>query len=141
MQNEYPSATINKWNGKDIQIKDGYILSPAIAAGRKDKEGKFFGVMMGDWSDTITADDITKTTGLYGFNEGAMSFAFKDDGTAFIGKSDRGRIEFNGNEGVIKSSAWREGSESGMYIDLDDGTLKMQRNSEYDSVPLTPETY
>lgn len=133
LQNEYPSTTINKWNGKEVQIKEGYILSPAIAAGKKI-EGKFHGVMMGDWADTPTADDVTKTTGVYGFNAGAMSFAFKDDGTAFIGKSNKGRIEFNGNNGVIKSAAWTEDSETGMFIDLDNGILKIQKKAGYDPV-------
>ena len=85
--------------------------------------------MMGDWADTPTATDITKTTGVYGFNAGAMSFAFKDDGTAFIGKSGQGRIEFDGNNGVIKSAAWRDDSETGMFIDLDAGILKIQKKN------------
>jgi hypothetical protein len=36
------------------------------------------------------------THGLYGYHEGAQSFGFKADGTAFIGKAGGGRIEFNG---------------------------------------------
>jgi len=39
---------------------------------------------------------VTKNTGVYGFNRGAMSYAFKDDGTGFIGKDGSGRIFFDG---------------------------------------------
>jgi hypothetical protein len=51
MQNQYPSSTINRWDGKSVQIskEEGYILSPAIAAGRKNSNNTFNGVMIGDW--------------------------------------------------------------------------------------------
>lgn len=138
IQNEYPSATINQWNGKEVQIEydKGYILSPAIAAGRKDGDNRFYGVMIGDWSNTPTADDLTKQTGVYGFHAGALSFAFKEDGTAFIGKSGRGRIELDGNQGTLKSSAWTEENETGMHLDLDDGVLKLQREGGFDQVRI-----
>ena len=96
--------------------------------------------MLGDWSNTNTESSITKQTGLYGFHHGAQSFAFKEDGTAFIGKSGLGRIEFNGNSGVIKSSAW-DSFQAGMFLDLDDGILKLQKNSQYEQVEITSEDY
>jgi hypothetical protein len=46
--------------------------------------------LLGDWSGTNSQDTITKNTGLYGFHEGVMSFYFKDDGTAAIGKAGKG---------------------------------------------------
>jgi hypothetical protein len=64
--------------------------------------------MLGDWhSIGATADDISKQTGVYGFHHGAMSYAFKEDGTAFIGKSGKGRIIFNGNESTITSENYK----------------------------------
>ena len=114
-------------------MKEGFILTPAIAAGKK-LSNKFYGVMIGDWSSTDTAGDITQQTGVYGFHEGIMSYAFKDDGTAFIGKSGRGRIEFNGDEGTIKSMSWTRENPIGMNIDLDDGALQMSSNKNYKSV-------
>lgn len=143
MQNQYPSATLNKWNGKQVEIdhEKGTIVSPAIAAGKKNNDNTFSGVMIGDWSNTDTADDIADQTGVYGFNHGAMSFAFTDDGTAFIGKAGRGRIEFNGNTGILKSSSWTDAKKSGMHLDIDDGILKLQRDPGYDQIVLTAETY
>jgi hypothetical protein len=52
-----------------------------------------------------------------------MSYALKDDGTAFLGKDGRGRIYFDGNNAVIKSASWRFNKLEGMMIDLDDGIL------------------
>lgn len=143
IQNEYPSATINKWNGKEIKIDsdNGFILSPAIAAGSKDDQNRFYGVMIGDWSNDIASADITKQTGVYGFHEGALSFAFKEDGTAFIGKSGHGRIELDGNNGVLKSASWTDDHESGMYLDLDDGILKVQKEAGYDAIRIEAGEY
>ena len=134
IQNEYPSTTINKWDGKEISMKEGLILTPAIAAGRKDDFNRFYGVMIGDWSSTDTENAISQQTGVYGFHEGTMSYAFKDDGTAFIGKAQKGRIEFNGNEGTIKSALWTNENPIGMKIDLDDGDLQMSSDKNYKSI-------
>lgn len=136
IQNEYPSTTINKWDGKELTVdyEAGYILSPAIAAGKKNDDNTFSGVMLGDWKSTDTASDIAEQTGVYGFNHGAMSYAFKEDGTAFIGKAGRGRIELDGNYGTIKSSSWTRENPIGMKIDLDDGDLQMSSDKNYSTV-------
>jgi hypothetical protein len=55
-----------------------------------------------------------------------MSYAFKDDGTVFIGKSGRGRIQFDGNNGIIKSSSYDTAADSGMKIDIDDGIIDIR---------------
>ena len=131
-QNKYPSATINSWNGKGIEIDDksGTIVAPAIAAGKKHLEDNTFsGVMIGDWKDAEKS--ISAMTGVYGFNHGAQSFAFKEDGTAFIGKSGSGRILFDGNKGILKSSNWDKDPSEGMFLDLDNGILDMKANNKF----------
>ena len=135
LQNEYPSATLNKWDGKGIEMdeEEGTIVAPAIAAGKKNDNNTFSGVMIGDWSVTNTAGDITQQTGVYGFHRGAMTYAFKEDGTAFIGKSGSGRIIFNGTKGTITSSSW-DTKKIGLMMDLDDGILKMQASRNYKRV-------
>jgi hypothetical protein len=62
IQNQYPSTTLNKWDGKTVEIdyENGTIVSPAIAAGKKNSDNTFSGVMIGDWSNTDTATDISK---------------------------------------------------------------------------------
>lgn len=140
MSNRYPSSTLNKWGGDEVQLDEGSIVAPAIAAGKKNSDNTFSGVMLGDWSKKDTASEIAGQTGIYGFHHGMQTYAFKEDGTAFIGKSGRGRIYFDGNTGVIRSANW-DLKEDGMYLDLDDGILKMQRNSEYNTKILTEDTY
>jgi hypothetical protein len=66
--------------------------------------------MLGDWSGQDAEANITNNTGIYGFNKGSASFGFRDNGTAFIGKSNTGRIEFDGDRGIIKSAIYSDGS-------------------------------
>lgn len=118
--NQWSSGTVNKWDGKTLEINktDGYILGSAIAVGKKNGVNSFSGVMLGDWSKTNNeADEIAKQTGIYGFHEGAMSYAFKEDGTAFIGKYGDGRINFNGNDSLIYSANYKNYNR-GMMINL-----------------------
>lgn len=122
MQNRYPSAMINKWDGAlKIDATNNAILAAKIAAGRKNyDDNTFSGVMMGDWgtSDGTSEQLFNGTTGLYGFHHGEQSFAFMDDGTAFIGKSGKGRIIFQGDEGYIASAGFLAG-DVGVKLDLD----------------------
>jgi hypothetical protein len=97
-------------------------MSTMVSAGYKDSDNKFYGVMMGNWKNSSSDSEMRSNTGIYGFNAGQMSFAFKDNGTAFIGKSGTGRIEFDGNNGYIKSSSYDEDL-NGMKIDLNNGIL------------------
>ena len=144
IQNQYPSTTINKWDGKEISMEGGVILTPAIAAGKKNKDDNTFsGVMIGAWGEKKTDDtasDITEQTGVYGFHHGAMSYAFKEDGTGFIGKSGNGRIIFNGDTGQIKSQLW-DSLNAGMFLDMDNGILKLQKNSQYEQTDVTESNY
>lgn len=123
MQNKYPSAMINQWDGNlDVGETDsGTIMAPRLVAGKKNSNNTFSGVMMGDWGKTNSDNSITSTTGIYGFSAGEQSFAFKEDGTAFIGKSGAGRIEFDGTNSIIQSSGYSAGS--GLKIDLNNGLL------------------
>jgi hypothetical protein len=92
-----------------------------FGAGKKTSNNTFEGVLMGDVATgagiTQGFDNQTDQFGLsnhtgigiYGFNDGAQSFGLNVDGTAFFGKSGKGRIIFNGNHGVIASSNWFTG--------------------------------
>lgn len=127
IKNKYPSAMINKWDGKTLTIDNdnGAIMSTMIAAGSKNSDNQFNGVMMGDWKSNSGDPTMKSHTGLFGFNNGAMSFAFKDDGTAFIGKNGKGQINFNGDTGSIQSLSYSE-TGTGMKIDLDDGFIDIR---------------
>lgn len=137
LQNRYPSAVTNKWDGTSLELNEtnSTILAAAIAAGKKESDNTFSGVMLGNWEGTNTEGSITENTGVYGFHYGAQSYAFKDDGTALIGKSGRGRIIFEGNKGTIQSQSWKA-HQHGMCLDLDDGIIDMQYGLKYESVTI-----
>lgn len=122
IQNRYPNSTINQWDGNfKVDNGENKLLAARIAAGIKDKNNTFTGVAIGDWQ--FGTND--KKTGIYGFHQGAMSYAFKDDGTAFIGKDGNGRIIFKGDSGDIYSGTW-ETNKVGMHLGIDDGVIKLQ---------------
>jgi hypothetical protein len=52
---------LNQWNGSDIVMDDetGTIISSAIAAGRKESDNTFSGVMLGDWSRSSVESAIS----------------------------------------------------------------------------------
>lgn len=139
-QYRYPYAAINEWNGMDISLNEGTgtILAPRLGAGKK-VDGQFSGVILGDWASQSEIDGlISGQTGIYGMQNGAISYAFKDDGTAFIGKSGTGRIQFDGTRGTITSNRYIISSgTTGMLIDLKDGKIDMTNNAGHITLDTT----
>ena len=120
LKNKFPNSLINKWNENLlIDEENNTIMSAMMAAGTKDEENKFSGVLMGAIQGK--SEGALAQHGLYGYQAGEQSFAFKEDGTAFIGKSGKGRIEFDGNKSTIKSSGYS--FDQGIEIDLDDNYI------------------
>ena len=127
-QNKYGSSIINDWNGElTIDKENNIILAASMAAGKKEQDNTFSGVMMGDWSDDLDSETYT---GLYGFHHGAQSFGFRQDGTGFIGKSGKGRILLKGDTGDIESQNWAA-KQLGMHLSIDTGAIKMAYNDSY----------
>lgn len=122
-QNRYPSQIINDWDGQLIVDNDkNYVASAQIIAGKKEINSSnanvFTGVVLGDCT-TESDNSLSNKIGLYGFSKGEQSFGFREDGTAFIGKAGVGRIEFDGEKGIIQSSLYDEDNISrGIVIDL-----------------------
>ena len=133
LQNEYQVPALNSWDGNLLIDEDNNrIMAATIAAGHKDSQNRFTGVIMGDVgsNDNISQERIITTTGLYGYHEGAQSFGFLENGTGFIGKSGTGRIHFDGTSGTIQSANYsisKNNSENkeGTLIDLDNGFIDM----------------
>lgn len=126
MQNRYPSAMINEWDGAlNVGATDpGTILAPRLVAGKKNGDNTFSGVVLGDWTPTNSDSSLTAGTGLFGYDKGEQSYGFRDDGTAFIGKSGSGRLDFNGSKSTITSNRYAQGL-GGMQLDFDDGLITM----------------
>lgn len=140
IQNRWPSAVLNEWDGSlTIDEKNGTILSTMVGAGKKEEDNTFTGVLMGD---VATGAQLNEShTGIYGYHHGAQSFGFKDDGSAFIGKAGKGRIEFDGNKGTIKSMSYDIDRGTGMLIDLDDGIIDMHGGYYVDEASTNDENY
>lgn len=121
-RNIYPSSLVNEWNGTDLTLdtENSAVLAKMIAAGTKDFKGRFTGVMMGDWS--AKADESFDSMGLYGLQNGAMSFGLLTDGTGFIGPSGKGRIEFDGQQALLSNT------DKSCYINLNPVTIGLNTN-------------
>ena len=131
VQNRYGSTLLNSWDGSlTIDKKNGTILATMIGAGRKSSNNTFEGVLMGDVAtnaglgsgfDESGGASIGTSNhrglGIYGFNDGAQSFGFNIDGTAFLGKAGKGRIIFDGNYGIIASMNWFSGTNNSSHPD------------------------
>ena len=136
LKNRYPSPMLNSWDGNFMIDKtNGTILSTLMGAGKKTSHNTFEGVLMGAVEENADIIDPNSSTGmgLYGFNDGAQSFGFRIDGTGFIGKSGRARIEFDGKAGTIQSSSYSSDTlkPTGMKIDLDDGSIDLRGSTEF----------
>lgn len=130
----YASAYIDnmaQYNGTvKIDEDNAIIYSPRILAGKYEDidagQKIFTGVALGDYGGKDT-DPSMRLTGIYGFNKGTQVYAFKEDGTAFIG-SGNGRINFDGTNATLYNSNYE--SNQGMLIDLD-GSDIFCKNDDY----------
>lgn len=130
----YASAYIDnmaQYNGTvKIDGDNAIIYSPRILAGKYEDidagQKIFTGVALGDYGGKDT-DPSMRLTGIYGFNKGTQVYAFKEDGTAFIG-SGNGRINFDGTNATLYNSNYE--SNQGMLIDLDSSDI-FCKNSDY----------
>ena len=119
---------INKWDGKSLVLNEasGSILASQIAAGKKNDDNTFSGVLMGDWSpngESISDNSISGQCGIYGFHQGEQSFALREDGTAFFGKDGKGRIILDGNQCLLKSATYDITNGNGMLLNLESNLL------------------
>lgn len=129
-QYKYGSTVLNDWNGQTIvDTENNRILTNAFAAGKMNTDNTFSGVVLGEVENITDTGKIGKT-GLYGYSSGAQAYAFRDDGTAFIGKSGAGRIEFSGDKGTITSENWLT-NQQGIHMDLKEGHLNIQNENNY----------
>lgn len=128
IQNKYPSAMVNKWDGQlNIDSDNNFIGVAQIAAGKKENNNTFTGVLMGSFGDSNADSSLSKNTGIYGYYQGKQVYALKDDGTATFGESGNGQIEIKGDSGQIKSAGYDNGN--GLLIDLKDSIIEGKSNS------------
>lgn len=122
MLNRYENAALNDWDGNTIDINDnGYILTPQVGAGQKDKDNRFTGVLLGT-ERTSNGDKV----GLLGYAAGARSiFLDAKSGKAEFGIETDSRIVIDPsqNKAIIQSGNYKVGK-SGMLIDFSTPEIK-----------------
>lgn len=97
------SSFINDWDGSfSLDEENNQLMAARLGAGKKNENNTFSGVLLGDWTESVE-DGSAPLTGVYGFDKNIQSYALKEDGTAFFGKPGAGRINFNGDLGIIYS--------------------------------------
>lgn len=146
LQNKYPSAMVNKWDGKFYtDVENNFLGVAQIAAGKKDKNANTFtGVLIGDFGTKQNADSsISYNTGVYGYNNGQQVYALKDDGTATFGKSSTGQIIINGTSSIIESKDFKytynkSGASiiKGLSLDLLNGKIYAQSGTFSDNIKI-----
>lgn len=104
-RNQYASIYIDKMansTGIVIDSETNTIFSPRILAGKYETTKNvgntgnkvFTGVALGDFADPETEASM-QLAGVYGFRQGQQAYAFKEDGTGFIGLNGKSKIKFN----------------------------------------------
>lgn len=146
LQNKYPSAMVNRWDGKFYtDVENNFLGVAQIAAGKKDKNtNTFTGVLIGDFGTKQNADSsISYNTGVYGYNNGQQVYALKDDGTATFGKSSTGQIIINGTSSIIESKDFKyiynkSGASviTGLSLDLLNGKIYAQSGTFSDNIKI-----
>lgn len=120
--NRFGSSMFNKWDGSlQIDEEGNKILSSVMAAGKKEDDNSFSGLLMGEVGKADGSNN--NNIGLMGYQKGVRTF-FLDSktGNAILGSSDGGQITLSGESGTITSGNYKS-NESGMQIDLTKGKI------------------
>ena len=133
--NTFGLASVNAWDGNTITIDNerGAVLAPQVAAGEKDDNNRFTGIVMGKTETYTGGGDNEKQIGLFGYHQGLQSiFLDSDTGNATFGLPDvenghykntsrisgddynEGRIELRPGD-ISKVGGWRLGRRSLYY--------------------------
>lgn len=130
IQNKYPSAMVNQWDGKFYtDVENNFLGVAQIAAGKKD-DNTFTGVLIGDFNQKNSDSSLSRYTGVYGYNKGEQIYALRDNGTAIFGRSSTGQIQINGSSSIIQSNKFKDTTDdsgirkiTGLKLDLLNGNI------------------
>lgn len=138
MQSRYDFAMLNDWDGTLTLDKDnGTILSTMLGAGRKNSDNSFSGVLIGDIKQGTDQQSASSLTGVYGLQDGRISYSLTEDGKATLGANGNGQIIIDGSKSLIKTKGYDTEGSSGMVIDLNTGFLDIRNNSHKSLIHLS----
>lgn len=134
MQSRYDFAMLNQWDGSlKLDEDNSTILAAMLGAGRKNSDNTFSGVLIGDIKKGSDLESANTLTGVYGFQNGKVSYSLTEDGRATLGANDNGQIIIDSSESSIKTKGYDTTGSSGMKIDLNSGELDI-RNNDHESL-------
>lgn len=138
LQSKYDFAMLNKWDGTlTIDEDNSTILSTMLGAGRKNSNNTFSGVLIGDIQKGTGLGDASILTGVYGLQEGKISYSLTEDGMATLGANGNGQIIIDGSKSEIKTKGYDMGGTSGMKIDLNTGLLNIRNGAHKSLINLS----
>lgn len=114
---------INNWDGNKVVIdpNKGYVTTPVVAAGKKESDNTFTGMLMGDYAKS---DSNRNEVGLFGFQQGKQTlFLDAETGSLTLGypDGDNGQIKLNPGAGESSTIAgWKINKDS-----LTKGNIKL----------------
>ena len=118
--NRYELSAIAGWDGNRLYTGEGntgeYLYAPQVGAGRKDGNGAFTGIVIGNKNT-----DGKEKIGLFGYGNGEETiFLNAEDGSSTFGKSGAGQIiiDPSQNKAILKSGNYNISEKTGMQIDL-----------------------
>ena len=116
--NKYGQSALNGWDGNSIKINEesGFILSPQIGAGRKERDNSFTGIVMG------VVQESSEEVGLFGYNSGQRSiFLDAETGKAVFGFQGKAQIVIDpsGDTAQLRSGNYSTSLKQGLLIDLE----------------------
>lgn len=142
IQSDYGFPMVNEWTG-GTQVGDSVVMATAFSAGKKDKNNKFSGIVLGDMKTMF--NNQHKNTGLFGLLNDKITFSLTDDGVASFGKLAGKFVDSNNLEelnnvlnGDATIGAIQLGGSSNVFydkirstpmFDIDNGLLDMVDNS------------
>lgn len=92
-RNNYSFDELNSWNGAlIIDPEKNQILTSLIAAGKKEDDNSYTGVLMGAVGQWGSAK-----SGIYGFKSGNLRYSLDENGDFYVGTGSDNRIDFSGS--------------------------------------------
>lgn len=138
LQSKYDFAMLNNWDGTlTIDEDKSTILSTMLGAGRKNSNNTFSGVLIGDIQKGTGLESSSTLTGVYGLQEGKISYSLTEDGMATLGANGNGQIIIDGSKSEIKTKGYDMGGTSGMKIDLNTGLLNIRNGAHKSLINLS----
>lgn len=124
--NRFENANIEGWDGNSIKISNegGYILTPQIGSGRKESDGSFTGMIMGEAKEPGSEES---KLGLLGYSNGEQSlFLDSRTGAAVFGKSSGGKLSIDPDAEhayLYSNNYWKNYKDNGLPNNYNDANL------------------